>query len=315
MTSSEAEHEWVSARAVAWVIHDAPVPADLAFTLTVIAARCDEHGRGSYQSVPTIAALTGRSVDQVRRDIRRLLDLGLLLLGDQARVEHLPAGQRPTVYDVPLHVRGPKPVKQSKNPSGKRKAPPGMDATPGMHAGGSDAPAGQREDDGLTPCIHATPCMDASPGMDATQTTMLNNPKNNPSLSGPIGRVMAAVDATVEETREIIAIIEKEHRPRSLVAYVATMAANGDLAAVLERVRAGGRAASSSTSTPPSYAELLAREPCPHGIPGGAEACALCRRGATPAAPAELVEVIPAEQARAAARAVLGDVAARRQAT
>lgn len=94
----------------------------------MIAARCDEHGRGSDQSVATIAALTGKSADQVRRDIRRLLDLGLLLLGDQTRVEHLPAGQRPTIYDVPLHVRGPKPVKQSKNPSGMTR--PAIPSTP-----------------------------------------------------------------------------------------------------------------------------------------------------------------------------------------
>lgn len=185
-----SDHEWVSARAVAWVIHDAPVPVELFAVLTVIAARCDEHGRGSYQSVPTIAALTGRSVDQARRDIKRLVELGLLVEGDQDRVKHLPAGQRPVVYDMPLHLKGSKPVKRSKNPTGKKKAVV-IHATPGMDARGEGrgnvSPVQEPKDD-EAPCMDAgggmdaTPCMEApqTPCMDATQITMLKNPLKNP---------------------------------------------------------------------------------------------------------------------------------------
>lgn len=168
--------DWVGQRALAWVIDDAPVPADLMSTLVVIARRCDENGKGSYQSIPTIAAKTGKSDDQVRRDVAALLGLGLLALGDQSLPERngVPAGKRPVVYDVVLGAIGPKPARKSKNKSGGRKEPgtTRMDATPGMHA---------------TPRIHATPtpCMDAgsTPCMDATQTKPLNNPSNNPSLS------------------------------------------------------------------------------------------------------------------------------------
>jgi hypothetical protein len=313
LTTADADHKWVSARAVAWVIHDAPVPAELAFTLTVIAARCDEHGCGSYQSVATIAALTGKSPKQAQRDIVRLRELGLVLLGDQSLVEHLPAGQRPTVYDVPLHVKGPKPVKESRNSAGGKKtagATPPMDGTPpfhgspGTHAGGDGVSAGRSRGDVVTPPTQGRGPLDGSPPMggrstppaqgiptppmEGSQTTLLNNPMNNPSLSGPTGRIMTAVDATAEETRQIIEIIQRENRPRSLTPYVATLAANGDLAALLDRVRAGGRAAAgASTPTPPSYSELLARQPCPHGMPGGdapraetgTPACALCRHG------------------------------------
>lgn len=120
---------WVGQRAVAWVVDEAPVPADLAFTLIVIARRCDDSGRGSYQSLKTIAEKTGKSEAQTARDIRRLRELGLLVLGDQG----LPGrhgvhpGMWPTVYDVPLSLSGPKPAKQSKNPTGVAK-----DAAPAM---------------------------------------------------------------------------------------------------------------------------------------------------------------------------------------
>ncbi len=164
--------EWVSARAVAWVIHDAPVPADLAFTLTVIAARCDEHGRGSYQSTATIAEKTGKSPKQAQRDIVRLRELGLLLLGDQSITEHLPPGQRPVVYDVPLQMSGPKPVKESRNKAGVKKPPtPPTDGTPPIQ--GTPPTEGE-----------STPPMDVPgplPSMGAKQP--LNNPLNNPSLS------------------------------------------------------------------------------------------------------------------------------------
>lgn len=232
---SKNAQEWVSARAVAWVIHDAPVPADLAFTLNVVAARCDEYGRGSYQSVATIAEKTGKSPDQARRDIKRLLDLGLLLLGDQSRANHLPPGQRPVVYDVPLNLRGPKPVKESRNKTGGKKPDtPGMDARGGMDATpGMDAPG--------------TPCMDAGRPLASMQAKQpLNNPLNNPSLSGPERAIADATDATPDETREILSLITSENTPRNLAAYVKTLARNGDLPALLKRVRAG------DTTPPPT---------------------------------------------------------------
>lgn len=328
-TVTAADHDWVSARAVAWVIHEAPVPSDLAFTLTVIAARCDEHGRGSRQSTATIAALTGKSPKQAQRDVVRLRELGLLVLGDQSLVDHLPAGQRPTVYDVPLGLKGPKPVKESRNKAGGKKTPdtPPMDGTPPAHGSPGAGPAhaggvstGRLTDDPATPPTDGTPPtggtppMDGgstpptqgipTPPMDGSQTTLLKNPWNNPSLSGPARRVADAVDATEAEAREIIDIIQRENRPRSLAAYVATLAANGDLTALLERVRTPGSTARPSSTPPIGEVRAAQATTCPHGTPGGDVVCALCRRGASPADQAGLVEVVSAEQARAAARAV-----------
>lgn len=183
-----SDPQWVSARAVAWVIHDAPVPADLFATLTIVAARCDEHGRGSRQSYGTIAELAGKSVAQVKRDVKRLRDLGLLLLGDQSLADGFPSGRRPVVYDVPLHVSGPKPVKESRNGSGAKKAPP-LDGTPPIQGGGStDATGGTHAT--LTGCMGATGSTDATPtgsthatltgSTHAPQTTLRTTLKNNP---------------------------------------------------------------------------------------------------------------------------------------
>lgn len=189
MTSSR----WVSQRAVAWVYDDAPVPTALMPVLTVIAMRCDEHGRGSYQSAPTIAEKSGKSEDQVKRDIRELKKLGLLTPGDPGLVAHIEAWKRPAVYDVALHVKGPKPVKVPKNRAGVNSQGGGMDTPPGMDTpGGMDA--GGRG------------CMDATPGgcMDTPQEKTLNNPMNNPPPPTPSSDTSAlvVVDAEIVEVGE-----------------------------------------------------------------------------------------------------------------
>lgn len=310
--------EWVSARAVAWVIHDAPVPSGLAFTLTVIAARCDEHGRGSYQSVPTIAEKTGKSVDQARRDVERLVELGLVRRGDQSLVNHLAPGQRPVVYDVALELAGPKPAKESRNKSGAKKTTetPCMDATPRIHArGGMDAPS--------------TPCMDAGTPLASMQGKQsLKNPLNNPSLGEPEPQTVAAVVSTVEE--------REDHQgedptppptvpgvPADLVERVmaSTTATAGEFVRIVEAARRDGirtpgpwlrskagvenfqqrlddlRAAPSAPrSGQPGVADYreAVRAACEHGTPGGADRCPLCRRQAPvqpPAAGDQALEV------------------------
>lgn len=57
------------------------------------------------------------------------------------------------------------------------------------------------------------------------------------SLSGPARTIADATDATPDETREILELIKSDNKPRSLAAYVKTLARNGDLPALLERVR------------------------------------------------------------------------------
>jgi hypothetical protein len=88
----------------------------------------------AHASLATIAQLTGKSYDQAHRDVQRLLNLGLIRPGVQSLADHLPAGQRPVVYDVAMDVRGSKPKKASENPAERKKDTPPSAGTPGMDA-------------------------------------------------------------------------------------------------------------------------------------------------------------------------------------
>lgn len=73
------------------------------------------------------------------------------------------------------------------------------------------------------------------------RTPSPQSPQDPSSLSGHERVVMEALadrGVTVEEMREIIFLIKRDHQPRSLAAYLRALAGNGDLGAYLERVRA-----------------------------------------------------------------------------
>lgn len=235
MTEPTLGAQWVSVAAVSWALDDAPCPTDLLATLIAIARRADEHGRGSRQTVATIAAKTGKSVGQARRDIGRLRELGLIVPGDEKLVAHLPAGQRPAVYDLPLSMKGPKPVKKSRNETGGKKPKvepeetPGTDATPCMDArGGMDAGPTSGMEAGGTPC------------MDAGEKKPLNNPSEQPSSSAGRSPTVALVAGKLmiddDEARQLIEKIRTDHQPRSIGAYIRSMPVE-DLADKLSELR------------------------------------------------------------------------------
>ncbi|MBA9005859.1 helix-turn-helix domain-containing protein [Thermomonospora cellulosilytica] len=260
---------WVSVAGVAWVIDDAPVPADLFPVLLVIARRADEHGRGSYQSVSTVAEKTGKSPDQVARDIRRLLDLGLIVPGDQSLPERhgVPAGRRPVVYDLVLEVCGPKPRKTSRNPSGRRRRqvpePPPQDLRPEPEQGagvgeepsgvtpGMDAapPAAGDPSHGCAPSpgmdAGGTPCMDAPPPlcMDAPRTRQENPGRNpsNPARAREVALLRERTDVRPDETGGFLDWVTGRYRPRSLNAYLVALAGRGHLQERLDEWRIVGK--------------------------------------------------------------------------
>ena len=122
-----------------------------------------------------------------------------------------------------------------------------------------------------------------------TGTPSPQSPQDSSSLSGPERRIISAVGATEQEAREMISIIEKEHRPRSVPAYVGTMAANGDLAELLSRVRQ----AANRAQTRQAVTDLGDHPACAHGVPGGDQPhpdtgrpfCPICRNGTRTAPP------------------------------
>ncbi|MFJ2676349.1 hypothetical protein [Streptomyces sp. NPDC087525] len=91
----------MSSEAMKWAIENAPpMPSQLVPVLTGLAHHADSKGRGSFPSVPRLAAYACKAPRQVRRDLRQLEDLKLIREGDQSKAAHLPADKRPTVYDL-----------------------------------------------------------------------------------------------------------------------------------------------------------------------------------------------------------------------
>lgn len=203
---SEQRGEWVSRRATAWVYDEAPCPAELVSVLGAIARRCDEHGRGSRQRSAVIAEKVGKSLKQTRRDISRLRDLGLIKEGDQTLVEHIPEYERPKVYDVNLDLKGPKPAKGSKNPSGSKRE---EDGTPSLPREGSPSKGGGPIHGATQSPSKGTPSAHPREGgvpIHGDQKSPLNMPVNNslehPSLSARDAAADASASAVVEPTPE-----------------------------------------------------------------------------------------------------------------
>ncbi|MFC9821425.1 hypothetical protein ACFWG6_31095 [Streptomyces erythrochromogenes] len=93
----------MSIEAVKWAMELAPpMPAQLVSVLTGLAYHADSKGRGSFPSVPRLAAYACKAPRQIRRDLRQLEELKLIKEGDQGKAAHLPADKRPTVYDLAL---------------------------------------------------------------------------------------------------------------------------------------------------------------------------------------------------------------------
>jgi hypothetical protein len=88
---------------VLWVLYEAPdVPPRLLSTLLVFASFAGADGKGSHPSVSAVAMLTRKSERQARYDIARLVELKLLVPGDQRAVARIRADRRPVVYDLPM---------------------------------------------------------------------------------------------------------------------------------------------------------------------------------------------------------------------
>ncbi|MDJ0342213.1 helix-turn-helix domain-containing protein [Streptomyces sp. H10-C2] len=91
----------MSTEAMKWAMELAPpMPPQLVAVLTGLAYHADKAGKGSYPSVPRLAAYACKDPRSVQRDLKKLVELKLIRLGDQSKAAHLPAGKRPEVYDL-----------------------------------------------------------------------------------------------------------------------------------------------------------------------------------------------------------------------
>lgn len=98
----------MSTEATNWVLNDAPgLPAHAFGVLVGLANHADKYGRGAYPSQQTLADYARKSVRQVRRDLGDLKAAGLIREGDFRIVAHLPADERPLVWDLAMELVRP----------------------------------------------------------------------------------------------------------------------------------------------------------------------------------------------------------------
>lgn len=96
----------MSVQAITWALEDAPdVPARLVSTLIALANHAGRTGKGAFPGNDTLADCTRKSPRQVKRDLEELVELRLIIEGDQQLVAHMRADRRPRVWDLAMHRR------------------------------------------------------------------------------------------------------------------------------------------------------------------------------------------------------------------
>lgn len=261
------EHsDWLSIRAVLWVLDEAPdVPAPLVSTLIGIARHADESGRNSYPSQTLLARYTRKTVRQVRKDLAALVEKGLIRVADdQGAAAHIRGDRRPVVYDLPCGIDRP----NGRNSTTGRVVPAGT-VRPVLqgHTGG-------------TPGAN-----DRNPSSDEeTKKT-----PEQPPLRGPAHEIVAKAcpDADEEEVDVLAKQISSEAKT-SVVGYANTLASRGELTARLERQRTARPGAQRDVAGEIEHARRDPRMRCAHGTDGGlylrpdtgrSATCPFCRRG------------------------------------
>ena len=92
----------MSLRMMLWALEEASVddPTEL-LVLIALAERADENGRDAFPSREWLAERARVSVRTVTRRLNSLEGRGVISRGDQEKVAHIRADQRPIVWDIP----------------------------------------------------------------------------------------------------------------------------------------------------------------------------------------------------------------------
>lgn len=98
-----------------WVLEDAPdLPPHCFGVLMALASKAREDGTAAYPGQEWLAERARKSDRAVRNDLASLEKLGLIRRGDQSVVSHLPADERPVVWDLAVER-----VRDRKHTSGR----------------------------------------------------------------------------------------------------------------------------------------------------------------------------------------------------
>jgi hypothetical protein len=72
--------------------------------LLILAEHANSEGKRAWRSKKKIAETLGVSARSVQRWYADLIGRGLIVVGDQSFVDHIPADSRPVVYDLVMHA-------------------------------------------------------------------------------------------------------------------------------------------------------------------------------------------------------------------
>lgn len=245
----------MSVQAITWLLEDAPdLPPHLVGTGIGLANHADRNGRGSYPGQALLAWYARKSDRAVRKDLKELLDLGLIRLGDQRLVQHIPADERPVVYDLAMELKRSRPARKDRNHS----------SGPKEKATGTTVPAPRRADDRKGPEPQFPPINDvdrnhsSAPTNRGTGTPVQRDrncgsrgtgtvvPTNRPlTVIEPLlqqsptlrRRVAVALQIEEEEAEKVVQLVMTERRPKAPGRYLTTLIDTGDIHGFLERVR------------------------------------------------------------------------------
>lgn len=95
----------MSLRALTWAIYEIGSTlkdASAYRVLLILADNTNDEGKGAYPSASTIAEETGMSLRTVRNKLNDLETAGIIMRGDQALADYLPANRRSVVWDLNL---------------------------------------------------------------------------------------------------------------------------------------------------------------------------------------------------------------------
>lgn len=273
----------MSIEATVWALKFAPpMPPQLLGVLIGLADHADSDGRGAYPSVPTLAAYACKDPRSVRRDIKALLDAGLIRTGDPRLAAHLPSGKRPEVYDLAVELTVPGgragddevtwasrvTLASSRARGGKRNPRSDSNSPDADVRGDVDVRGDAHVRDGVTPTSEWG-------DVDVTQTTLEPpvEPKDSsaPADAGDVGGSLAGAlifdlagnEVTTRPAPEDLTAFgnfwllypKKRDRAAALTAWRAAIAAGADPARITEGAR---QYATERTGQDPKYTKYPA---------------------------------------------------------
>jgi hypothetical protein len=258
--------EWLCIRAVLWVLDDAPdLPPSLVATLVGIARHANDSGRDSYPSQGALARYARKTPRQVKKDIAGLLELGLIRRpDDQSAAVGIRADRRPVVYDLAFAPMRP----YEGNHTTGRQVPQGTTrhVAEGRTGGTTGTHGGNH----------------SSPEEDSKKT---EKPSPRARVADVIAR--ACPDAGEEEIQILMEELTGEAKT-SLIGYVTSLAANGELTDRLAHVRSERQSIEIADALERARADPQMR--CEHGTDAGryirpgtglSATCLICRNASS----------------------------------